>query len=434
MKHTRFLSIAISAMSVGMMSAQTITSEWTHREHNIPGTHGYFSRNDSAKAREILKKNAPDEFDIPGSQRFVVLGRDHKFYLSIGGYAKATASFDFGSPLDNPNEFITSSLAPKTPGNGGLVQFSAMQSHLCLNFVALPGDKNQVGFFIGTNFLDNYSPTLQFAYLKWRDLQAGYDYSIFSDPNAGPPTIDYEGPSACTAIPTTLVSYSGNLNKSGTLTGGIGVESPMYSVTGGDGAASVTQRIPDIPGYLQVAWGKDKSSWLRLSAVVRNMMYRNELEGKNHNVVGWGVQLSGSATILPKLTSYYEAVYGDGIASHIQDLNGLGMDMLPDPDNRGEMKAVKAWGGYAGLQYNFSDKVYCSGTYSHVRTYADRYAGGATHWGEQYKYAQYAVGNVFWSITDSFSTGLEYIYGRRVNFDGTQAHDNRLQCMFMLSF
>lgn len=120
-----------------------------------------------------------------------------------------------------------------------------------------------------------------------------------------------------------------------------------------------------------------------------------------------------------------------------QDLAGLGLDMTPDPEHPGHLTPVKAWGGYAGLQYDFSKSLYCSATYSHVRTYAPRYASQAeeaTPWDAQYRYGQYAVCNLFWNITDALQTGVEYIYARRVDYNGAQAHDNRLQAMVQLTF
>ena len=137
------------------------------------------------------------------------------------------------------------------------------------------------------------------------------------------------------------------------------------------------------------------------------------------------------------LTAFWQAVYGKGITSYFQDLNGAGMDLLPDPHNSGVLNTVKSWGSYLGLQYTFSPKVFCSATYSHVRTYVPRYgdqASSASGWDAQYKYAQYAVANIFWNITPILQTGLEYIYGRRVDYSGAQAHDNRIQTMLQLSF
>lgn len=44
------------------------------------------------------------------------------------------------------------------------------------------------------------------------------------------------------------------------------------------------------------------------------------------------------------------------------------------------------------------------------------------------------VGNVFYNINSIVQVGAEYIYGRRVDFDGSQAHDNRVEAMLQVSF
>lgn len=106
--------------------------------------------------------------------------------------------------------------------------------------------------------------------------------------------------------------------------------------------------------------------------------------------------------------------------------------MVPATD--GKLKSVKAWGGYFGLQYNISPSVFATTTYSQLRNYADRYSGGSISWDEQYKYAQYALANIIWNITSQISTGIEYIYGRRVDMNGISHHDNRIQTMLQLSF
>ena len=50
--------------------------------------------------------------------------------------------------------FITSEIPTGIrPGNGGRVQFSAQQTHLCLNFVGLPGTANKFGAFVSMNLV-----------------------------------------------------------------------------------------------------------------------------------------------------------------------------------------------------------------------------------------------------------------------------------------
>lgn len=388
---------------------------------------------DTTDVFEIFLDNAPKAFNVPGAPRFAIEGDNHKFYLGIGGTAKTTLSYDWGNPIDNGYDFTTSAIPMQSAkGNDGLLQFSAATSGLFLNFVALPHTKNQIGVYFNFNLTgdgNNYGFNLNYAYIKYFGFTVGYDYSLFSDMAAIPPSIDNEGPNALTAIPKGVIDYRYSFNPHWSV--GIGAEMPIFSATTGDGTYSVNQRVPDIPAYVQYSWNQGKS-WLRFSGILRNMMYRDDVADRNRDCVGWGIKMSGSAGLGPWLTAYYQAAYGQGITSYFQDLYEGGLDMVPD--GNGRLKSVEAWGGYFGLQYNISSKVYATTTYSHLRNYAQRYDGGATAWGDQYKYAQYALANIIWNITPQVSTGIEYIYGRRVNMDGVSRNDNRLQAMLQVTF
>ena len=82
----------------------------------------------------------------------------------------------------------------------------------------------------------------------------------------------------------------------------------------------------------------------------------------------------------------------------------------------------------------FTPKLFVTATYSHVRAYVDRFEDADSTWGSTYKYAQYVAANMFYNINSIVQVGVEYDYGRRVNYDGRQAHDNRLQAMLQVSF
>lgn len=382
---------------------------------------------------DIFLENAPKSYHVPGAPRFAIMGKDGKFYLGIGGTAKATASFDWGNPIDNAYDFTTSAIPmQESKGNGGLYQFSAATSGLFLNFVGLPDSKNKVGAYINFNLTgngNNYGFNLYYAYIKFRGFTVGYDFSLFSDMAAIPPSIDNEGPNALTAIPNGVIDYRHSFSPRWSI--GIGAELPMVSATYSSGNKNVNQRVPDIPAYVQYSWDKGKS-WLRFSGIVRNMLYRDVVADRNRDCCGWGIKMSGSASLCPMVTTYYQAAYGKGITSYFQDLYEGNLDMVPDGEGR--LKAVEAWGGYIGLQYNLSPTVFATTTYSHLRNYADRYPDGSVNWDGQYKYAQYALANVIWNITPNISTGLEYIYGRRVDMNGLSRHDNRIQTMFQITF
>ncbi|MDE5774298.1 MAG: porin [Muribaculaceae bacterium] len=383
---------------------------------------------DSVKVIEAFKENSPAAFNVTDAPRFAIVGKNNMFYLGIGATIKGTLGFDFGDPIDNANEFVTSDINMNpVPGNGGKVNISAQQSNIYLNMVALPDNPNKIGAYISFNLLgNNYTPALQYAYLKYRGFTVGYDYSLFADMAAGVPTIDYEGPNAMTSIPNAVIDYRHSFNKHWSI--GAGLELPIASYTAGHNTSVVSQRVPDVPFYVQYAWGHN--SWVRMSGMVRNMIYRDLSSNTNRDKVGWGIKVSGSAEIVPNLRAYYQGAFGKGLTSYFQDLEGCGLDMTPDMDEPGRLNAVMAWGAYGGLQYNFSPKVYCSATYSHLRNYAKKYNGD---WPEQYRYGQYAVGNVFYNINSVLTWGVEYIWGRRVDMNGLSHHDNRIQTMLQLS-
>lgn len=385
-------------------------------------------------AHPVFEENAPEGYKdaVP---HFAIFGKKDMFYIGIGGSVKATMGVDWGAPTSNPNEFITSEIEEVPNGDKTKFNLSAMQSTLFVNFVAFPNSDNAIGAFFGMNLLNNYVPVMQYAYLKWRGIKAGYDYSVFSDNGAMPSTIDYEGPNAGTAFPVVTANYTYSFGKKKAWSVSAGVDLPNLSITNSRRSYAVNQAAPDIPLAIRYNWDKE-NSWIKASAILRNMYYHSVVAAKNIDIVGWGVSLSGTSEIIPNLRGFWTAVYGHGIASKIQDLSGCNLDLTPR-GNGTALKATKSWGAFGGLQYNFTDDIYCSAAYSHIRNYAEVWINPESsdeQYGEQYRYAQYAVGNIFWDISPIITTGLEYIYGRRVNNDGTQAHDNRLQCMLQVSF
>lgn len=390
---------------------------------------------DTTHYHKVMHANAPQLQNVPDVPRFALLGKDGKFYMGIGANIKAVASFDAGDVISNPNFFTTSAIPVNpAPGNGGQFKFSAQQSNVYLNVVALPGTKDQIGAYVSIDFLGNgYNPQVQNAYLKWRDFQAGYNLPMFADASAMPATIDYEGPNAEATVTLGEVSWQPSFGRDNAWTAGIALDQPQYSYTNATGTSTVSQRLPDIPVYIQRNWAGGKG-WLRVSGMLRNLYYRNNLAQKNVDKVGWGIQASGTTPIYGGLSASYYGLYGKGIASYIQDLNGLGMDLMPDPANPGRLEAVKAFSALGSLQYQFSPSVFCTATYSHVRTYAQKFADSHSSWNSGYKYAQYVVGNVFWNVNKIVQVGAEYIWGRRVNYDGAQGHDSRIEAMMQVSF
>lgn len=396
----------------------------------------FIETRDSLPVYEVMQENAPGLAHIKDVPRFTLLGKDNKFYLGIGANIKAVADYDWGSPISNPNEFTTYDITGADKGNGGLYQMTAAQSNFYLNFVALPGSANQIGIYIDINFMrPDHAPMMHHAYLKYRGFTAGHTVSIFTDLGADPAAIDYEGPNAITYVGHPNISYTANFGKDKMWSAAIGIDMPETSITPTLKTKSINQRVPDIPIFLQRAWAGGKG-WFRASAIFRNLYYRNLVTFHNVHKFGWGVKVSGKTPIAGGLSAMWQAVYGKGVSSYIQDLTGNGFDLMPDPNNAASLNTVKAWGAYGTLRFDFCPKVFMDVTYSQVRTYVPNFSkidGAGKIWGETYKYAQYITGNLFWNINSFTQFGAEYLYGRRMDFNGVQHHDNRVSLMLQVS-
>ena len=387
---------------------------------------------DTLDLYDLLHFNAPGDFPTSGVPTLTVVGHGGKFVLGAGGFVKAIAGWDIGHPIESPDEFITSQI-PMRPmdGDGSRFSLSARQTMLYVNFIAFPATANQLGAFVGVNLLDSgYMPVVQYAYLKYRGLRAGYDNTLFSDPQCGPPTVDYEGPCSNTCSPVGGISYSW---ERGPWMAGGGIELPHASFTTEEGfTRSVYQRVPDIPLAARYSWDGG-NSWVRASAIVRTLTYRNESERRNHNCLGYGLQVSGSEYFLDRLTFYWQGMWGRGCGSMAQDLAGEGLDLVPSENGR-ELSPVMMWGGFVALRWDICRRVAASVTYSQLRSYADRFEGGSTPWADLCRGTQYFCTNAFFEATSFLEVGVEYIWGRRTDYSGLKCADNRIQAALQLTF
>lgn len=397
-----------------------------------------FTPADSAAVYRVFVENAPKRFQIAGAPRFAIVGKDEKFYLGIGGSAKGVVGFDFPDPISSPMYFTTSNINMNpTPGNGGHFWINAQQSYLYFNVVALPGTKNQLGFYFNFDLCgSSYTPVIQNAYLTYRGFLLGYNTSIFYDGNACGPGIDKEGPNSMTWALNTVLDYIHSFKNGVSVA--VGAEIGTYSYTTNNYTSQVSQRLPDIPAYVQYNFNNNPNSYVRFSAIARFLQYRDLVApAKNKTVGGWGVKASGTVPIGSKWQTYFQAGYGKGITGYFEDLNGMNLDLTPSPTVDGKLDAVPAWGGYFGLQYNWTNNCYSSICYSHLRNYAKDYGTNGdpnVAWDTQYSYAQYMALNVFYNINSMLTWGLEWDWGRRVNFDHNSKHDNRLQTMLQFTF
>ena len=161
---------------------------------------------------------------------------------------------------------------------------------------------------------------------------------------------------------------------------------------------------------------------------MRQLSYRNLATQSNHFVTGYGVQISAITFFTPDFNFFGHYTYGKGIASYVNDLADLGYDLIPS-SAAGALKAPGVAGWTAGLQYNFSPKLFATASYSRAQLYDT--AGMSA---DTYRYAQYIAANVFYNLWGDLRIGAEYLHGTRKNISGISGKANRFEAMLQYSF
>ena len=423
------LKSAVLLLGMGMVSSYS-QAQKVVVEDDEPNTVMLVTRDKAGdEIIRIMKETQSPRFHDPKAPRFLLTDRKGRFALGIGGYVKATAEYDFGGISDDVDFYP--SLIPNKGQTRVRNQFQIDASTSTI-FLKLVGRTKTLGDFVvytAGNFRgDGKTFELQNAYASFLGFTVGYDYSIFMDLAALPPTIDFAGPNGQVFYRSTQFRYERSFAKK--WKAGIAVEMPVVDGITSNETAISTQRTPNFPAYLQYAW--NSSSHIRVAGVMRNMTYENMEANRLDSKMGWGTFIATTFNVGKKVQFFGQATYGKGIGQYLNDLSNLNVDIVPDPKKVGTMQALPMMGWYTGLQYTICPKVFVSSTYSQSRLYRendypDLQSG-------QYKFGQYLVANIFWNVTPDLQVGAEYLRGWRTDFNDEMRHANRLNVSAQYSF
>lgn len=352
-------------------------------------------------------------FQDPDAPYFMFMSKDANLALGLGGGVRMRAFYDWGGAI--PGNAFSPMLIPIPANPANMRHFNTTPSGTYLFFRAI-GHNHLLGdyqLYIEADFTGYMGRDfkLKKAYATVRDFTLGYASSTFSDPAALPPVVDAAGVNNKMSVTTVLARYMPTFKNRWSV--GVSVETPETAVVnGGEKTSVVSSWLPDFAALVQYQWARGQH--VRLSGIVRTLAYRDLIESKNHNTVGWGMLLSSVAHPVRDLTTYLTFNYGQGYANMGGDLRyGGGYDLVGDPDDVGTLYAPKSLGWCAGVQYNFRPNIF--GT---VSVSESRYLPRHSVLSNEYKYGIFACANVFWYITPRVSVAAEYDWGKRKNVSG----------------
>lgn len=367
-------------------------------------------------------------FQDPGIPRYLLIDKEGTTALGIGGYVEGIATADFRGSI-NSYGFVTYNI-PVPSGPTQRNRLGADVSHTTIFLKLVRNTRFGVlNAYVQTNFSgDNggYGLKLKQAYVSLGNLTLGLTNTTFSDPSAGVPTIDYQGPSGQIGGKNILLRY--RLDFACGWTVAISAELPKATISPlNDEQQPLDQSLPDIPAYIQYSWGS--GSHIRASGLFRDLSYRNLVDSRNCHKAGYGLQLSGIVDIQRIIDIYYQGAYGRGIAHYINDLDGTGYDLIGSATHPGSMIAPRTVSVVGGARFNLSDNFFISGAYSFNRLYDQGQMGPDT-----YRRGNYVVANAFYTPISDLQLGLEYLHGTRKNINEASDTANRIELMLKYSF
>jgi len=372
---------------------------------------------------------------------------DHN--LELYGFIQLDAIQDFKRVNPDWDATLRPSRIPTTKGefgSDGQSVFSVRQSRLGAKATGMLAGKPYEAKFefdlFGTG-VDAGQTTFRprHFYAKWGPLLAGQTNTLFMDGDIFPNVFDYWGPNGMVFVRTPQLRWT--FLEGGPWTAAVALEHPSDDIDTGNlrlidedlaSAIQPNEELPDLTAAIRYGgdWGH-----VRLAGILRKIGYDtpgtegNEPEGSK---TGWGLNLT-SAVKLGMATPRLGVVYGRGIATYMND---GGMDLAPAVEidrQPGEIilipraEAVKLLGVSAYVDMQWAKQWSSSLGYSFVKVDNTNFQDATA-----FHKAAYASGNLLWSPDPNILTGLELLWGKRVDNDGDSGTDFRAQYSFKWSF
>ena len=423
-------ALTANAQTKSLVDQQTDALVASHKVVNLDGT-GRLSDADVDSLQKKITTFYYDQFrhfSDPAAPYFLFMSKDAQLAMGIGGCVRMRGYYDWGGAI--PASGFAPYLIPMTPDPTNMRQLGTTPAGSTLFFRVLGRNKmlGDYQLYIEANF-NGYQGRdfhLKKAYAIINDFTIGYANSTFSDPSAIAPTVDAQGPNNKISPTSVLVRYMPTFKQRWTVAVSVETPSPAPSVDG-QSTANVTNWLPDFAAFGQYQWAPGQH--VRLAGIVRTLSYRDLIAQRNHNRVGWGLQLSSVAHPATPLTTYATLCYGHGYQSMCGDMQIGHYDLIPSPDQPGELYAPAMAGWSLGVQYNIRPNLFVS-----VSASESRYLPAKPVGPDEYKYGLFGDVNVFWNMTPRMQLGAEFDLGMRHNYSGEHRWARRVGLMAQFSF
>ena len=295
-------------------------------------------------ADEVTVADFPGAFSIPGTNAA----------LRISGLVRVNWVSSYDALLVD-DRFQTSAIpvagSPEA-SRGGRVNIIATPSRFNFDLRTPTGVGYMRAFIEGDFAGDGSTLRLRHAYGQWRRLLFGQTWSTFSDPEAEPDGIDFEGLNAIVLFRQPQIRWTSALGERFRLA--FALEDPRPDLTGATGV----NQVPDF--VTRVRWEPGRGGHIQLSGVLRQL--RGEPLDRVNEIVaagGYGINVSGRLPVRfwsERDQLLFQHNSGRGLGRYISDLGSFGgQDGVYDPTAQ-TLRPLDVFSGYVGYEHWWSER------------------------------------------------------------------------------
>ena len=359
-------------------------------------------------------------FHLPGTRT----------YMKFGGFVKTDLFYDLNYAGTYYGAYVPSSFpSTATPhSQNSTVSMRPSRFTWETRQGTLDNSGKEVKVYFEFDFLSNYdrnSIRLRQFYGQYENFLAGQAWSAFSDPDAFPDTLEFEGPPGIIAARFPQFRYTQPLNKHNSV--GVSVEKSGTDVPFSTqfGVPIGTSKWPDLLGFYRY---ENNDGHLYFAALFRNvggMVPSEQVLNLDRHTGAFGASLSGVWGVPlgargQKDNVVFQFVFGKGISNYYNDNFGLGTDVGFNAEGR--LVATPTGSASFGYTHYWTKILRSTISYGTVRINSPAGDPPTT-----YHVSQYATGNLIVQPTVRLLFGAEYIYGSLERKDGFKWIAPRIQ-------
>jgi hypothetical protein len=275
-----------------------------------------------------------------------------------------------------------------------------------------------------TDFAGPNGYRIRHAYGQYKSLLVGQTWSLFTQLNVSPATVDFGGATGSVTLRTPQIRYSSPKPIFG-MRFAASLEYVVPDFTIPDSIAIKTfQLVPDIVVRLDrnFDWG-----YWQISGILPILSAR----APNSNLIiktGWGFASSVSINSWLNGRWFLQAEAGQAITRFINDISDNGLDVLIDVSGKNAFVPI-AFGGFIGYEHTWKNGITSNLIYGMARVQQSSFAQPSAYlWGQTIRT------NAFWDVVEGSKLGMEVIWGQRFNKDLAADQALRLNVLFYYDF